>query len=398
MSSVSSTDSTGSVYSMGELLDILRNWISKFIYVQEESDLDIIPLWIIHTHLATELYTSPRLLIDSPLPGSGKTTLLEHLSQFCKAPVQMASVSSGAMLGRITKDGTRTLLIDEADRALDPKRPNVGDLIALLNSGYKRGSTRPVLVQKNKEWEIEEMPTFSPVAIAGNSPNIPEDTRSRCIVVKLLPDYQSRAQESDWEELEFPAYQIKLDILASVETFREPISQSNPRLPKGCVNRFKEKWKPLKRIASLAGGDWEERVDKYILQDIQNIREQSENGDSKLTPHIQLMKDLYEIYGGERTFIGTETLIQKLARQNPEYWGELSVFGRAITTQRFGRMLNSKFYLNSQRVGDSPRGYHSNQFERIWTSLGLPPMKPTEPTEPAQPTESKPEESNGSVW
>lgn len=394
MSSVDSAGSTGSAYSMGELLDILRNWITRFIYVQEESDLDIIPLWIIHTHLATELYTSPRLLIDSPLPGSGKTTLLEHLSQFCKDPVQMASVSSGAMLGRITKDGTRTLLIDEADRALDPKRPNVGDLIALLNSGYKRGSTRPVLVQKNKDWEIEEMPTFSPVAIAGNSPNIPEDTRTRCIVVKLLPDSQNRAQESDWEELEFLAYQIKLDILASIETFREPISQSNPRLPKGCVNRFKEKWKPLKRIASLAGRDWEERVDKYILQDIQNIREQSENGDSKMTPHIQLMKDLYEIYGGERTFIGTLTIIQKLARQNPEYWGELSVSGRAISEQRLGRILNSKFYLNSQRMGDSPRGYHSNQFERIWESLGLSLMKPTEPTELPEPTE----ETNGSVW
>lgn len=394
MHSVNSTGSTGSAYSMRELLDILRNWITRFIYVQEESDLDIIPLWIIHTHLATELYTSPRLLIDSPLPGSGKTTLLEHLSQFCKDPVQMASVSSGAMLGRITKDGTRTLLIDEADRALDPKRPNVGDLIALLNSGYKRGSTRPVLVQKNKDWEIEEMPTFSPVAIAGNSPNIPEDTRTRCIVVKLLPDSQNRAQESDWEALEFPAYQIKLDILASVEMFREPITQSNPRLPKDCVNRFKEKWKPLKRIASLAGADWEERVDKYILQDIQNIREQSENGDSKVSPQIQLMKDLYEIYGGERTFIGTLTIIQKLARHNPEYWGELSVSGRAISEQRLGRILNSKFYINSQRLGDSPRGYHSNQFERIWESLGLSLMKPTEPTELPKPTE----ETNGSVW
>jgi len=387
MNSVNSTGSGGSVYSMGELLEILRNWISRFVFVQEESDLDIIPLWIIHTHLAEELYTSPRLLIDSPVPGSGKTTLLEHIAQFAKAPVQMASVSSPAMLGRITKDGTRTLLIDEADRALDPKRPGVNDLYALLNSGYKRGSTRPVLVSKNKDWEIEEMPTFSPVAIAGNSPNIPEDTRTRCIVVKLLPDIENRAQESDWEILDMPAYQIRLDILESVETFRQEIAEINPKLPPGCVNRFKEKWKPLKRIAVLAGGDWADRVDSYILKDIQNIKEQRENGDSRLSPHIQLMKDLYEIYGGERTFIGTETLVMHLARINPEYWGESSIFGKAITAQRFGRTLNSKFYLNSQRVGDSPRGYHSTQFERIWVSLGLPRLKPTEPTEPAKPTD-----------
>lgn len=387
MNSVNSTGSGGSVYSMGELLEILRNWISRFVFVQEESDLDIIPLWIIHTHLAEELYTSPRLLIDSPVPGSGKTTLLEHIAQFAKAPVQMASVSSEALLARLTSRGIRTLLIDEADRALDPKRTGTPALIAILNSGYKRGSTRPVLVPQSKDWEVEEMPTFSPVAIAGNSPNIPEDTRTRCIVVKLLPDIENRAQESDWEILEFPAYQIRLDILESVETFREPIAEINPKLPPGCVNRFKEKWKPLKRIAVLAGGDWAERVDSYILKDIQNIKEQRENGDSKLSPHIQLMKDLYEIYGGERTFIGTETLVMRLARINPEYWGESSIFGKAITAQRFGRTLNSKFYLNSQRVGDSPRGYHSKQFERIWVSLGLPRLKPTEPTEPAKPTE-----------
>ncbi len=393
-----SAGSSGSVYSMGELLEILRNWYGRYIHFQDERDLDILPLWTIHTHLAMELYSSPRLLIDSPLPGSGKTTLLEHIYQFTKDPVQMASISSPAMLGRITKDGPRTLLIDEADRALDPKRPNVGELIALLNSGYKRGSTRPVLVQKGKDWELEVMPTFSPVAIAGNSPNIPEDTRTRCIVVRLLPDRENRARESDWEALEFPAYQIKLDILASVETFREPILEINPPLPKDCVNRFKEKWKPLKRIAILAGGDWAERVDKYILQDIQNIREQNENGDSKMTPHIQLMKDLYEIYDGERKFIGTENIVSRLARQNPEYWGLSSIYGREITAQKFGRILNSKFYLNSQRVGDSPRGYSSIQFERIWISLGLPPLKPTEPTEPPKPAEFKLEEPNESIW
>ena len=398
MNSVSSTDSTGSVYPVGEMLEILRNWISKFIFVQDESDLDKIPLWIIHTHLAHELYTSPRLLIDSPLPGSGKTTLLEHIAQFANAPIQMASVSSPAMLGRITKDGIRTLLIDEADRALDPKRPNVGELIALLNSGYKRGSTRPTLVQKGKDWELEEMPTFSPVVMAGNSPNIPEDTRTRCIVVRLLPDNENRAQESDWETLEFPAYQIKLDILASVETWREQILNSEITLPINCVNRFKEKWKPLKRIAVLAGGDWAQRVDSYILHDIQNIKEQNENGDSKLTPHIQLVKDLYEIYEGENKFIGTRTIIEKLARHNPEYWGDSSIYGRAISEQKFGRVLNSKFYLNSQRLGDSPRGYHSTQFENIWVSLGLPRIKPTEPTEPTKPTEFIVEEPNGSIW
>ena len=396
-SSGDSGSSAGNEHSISEMLELLLNWVSTYVIFQNERDKHIIPLWIIHTHLAEELYTSPRLLIDSPMPGSGKTTLLEHLSKFCKDSVQMASVSSPALLGRITANGIRTLLIDEADRALDPKKPGVQDLIALLNSGYKKGSTRPVLVQKGKEWVVDEMPTFSPVAIAGNTPKIPEDTRTRCIVVRLLPDKKSIAQESDWEELEPWVIQLKADLEVSAINWREQIAQtSKPPLPKECVNRFKEKWKPLKRIAILAGGDWAENVDQYILQDIENIKEQKENGDSKLTPHIQLVKNLHEIFEGELKFIGTETLVGKLARQNSEYWGDSSMFGRAITSQRFGRLINSSFGLNSQRNTEGVRGYHAKQFQSIWESMGLPLNKPAEPTEPPKPTE--PESNNGDIW
>ena len=395
MNAVNSPDSTGSGGSMAEALSLLREWFSKYVYVQDERDLDIIALWTLSTHLAEELYTSPRLLIDSPVPGSGKTTLLEHISKFSKDPVQMASVSSPALLGRITASGIRTLLLDEADRSLDPKRPGVNDLIALLNSGYKRGSTRPVLVQKNKEWIAEEMPTFAPVAIAGNTPLLPEDTRSRCIVVRLLPDIENKARESDWEELDPWAYDLKQFIEATAETYREQIKTLNPQLPKSCINRFKEKWKPLKRIAVLAGGDWAERVDQHILNDIQTIKEQTENGDSRIQTHIQLLKDLSEIYGGERQFKSTESLIWNLAKVNPDYWSEFSVYGKGLTPQRLGRLLNGKFGLNSQRVGDSARGYHSTQFERLWRQLGITPIKPTEPTEPPKPEGNG---SNDSTW
>jgi hypothetical protein len=364
---------------------------------QDLRDYDLIPLWIIHTHLAEELYTSPRLLIDSPMPGSGKTTLLEHLSKFCKDSVQMASVSSPALLARLTADGTRTLLIDEADRALDPKKPGVQDLIALLNSGYKKGSTRPVLVQEGKKWVIVQMRLFSPVAIAGNTPKIAEDTRTRCIVVRLLKGKKGKAQESDWEELEPNVIQLRADIEVSAIQWREQITQtSKPPLPKECEDRFLEKWKPLKRIAILAGDDWAERVDQYILQDIENIKEQEENGDSKLALHIQLVKDLNEIFEGELKFMGSETLVSKLARHNSEYWGELSMFGRAITTQRLGRLVNASFGLNSQRNTEGVRGYHAKQFQSIWESMGLPLNKPAEPTEPPKPTE--PESDNGDIW
>ncbi len=97
--------------------------LAKYVAVMHDGDLDVLTLWAAHTHVALECYTSPRLLLDSPVPASGKTTTLEHLQRLSAAPLQAASLSSAALLARILAKQIRTLLIDEADRNLDPKRP-----------------------------------------------------------------------------------------------------------------------------------------------------------------------------------------------------------------------------------------------------------------------------------
>jgi hypothetical protein len=380
-----SVGSVGSVALVREAVEGTRNWLKRYIHVQEERDLDIVALWIFSTHVAKELHTTPRLLIDSPLPGSGKTTLLEHIGKLAKDPVQIASISSTALLGRITAKGIRTLLLDEIDRSLDPKRPGVQDLIALLNSGYKVGGTRPVLV--GKDWDVVEMPSFAPVAMAGNTPLLPDDTRSRSIVIRLLPDNSGQAQESDWEELDIWALQLKEQIVAAAESVRELFSTFKPSLPKGCANRFREKWKPLKRISVLVGKDWEDRVDSYILNDIETIKEQSENGDSRISLHHQLLKDLWEVFEGERKFKSTESIIWALIKLNPDNWSDSGYGGKALTPKRLSVLLNGRFGLLSQRV-DGVRGYTSTQFAKLWQGFSIGTLKqPAEPAETAKPAE-----------
>ena len=380
-----SVGSVGSVALVREAVEGIFNWLKRYIHVQDERDLYILALWIFASHVAKELYTSPRLLIDSPLPGSGKTTLLEHISKLAKDPVQIASISSPALLARLTANGIRTLLLDEIDRSLDPKRPGVNDLIAILNSGYKVGGTRPVNVANGKDWDIVEMPTFAPVAMAGNTPLLPDDTRTRCLVIRLLPDNSGQAQESDWEELDIWALQLKEQIVAAAESVRELVAGIKPSLPRGCVNRFREKWKPLKRISVLVGKDWEERVDSYILNDIETIKEQSENGDSRISLQHQLLKDLWDVFEGERKFKSTESIIWALIKLNPDSWSDTGYGGKAITPKRLSILLNGKFGLLSQRV-DGVRGYTSTQFVKLWQGFSIGTLKqPAEPAETAKP-------------
>ena len=167
----------------GEPIDgaeVLRNvtaWYKRFVVVCDELDLPLLALWTVHTHLAKECYTTPRLLLDSITYGSGKTTVCEHMQRLGCNAVHMATISSTPLLVRILENGIRTLLVDEVDRSLAPDRQGVGDLLSVLNSGYKVGATRPVLVQtKGNNWEVQNMPTHAPVVLAGNSPRLPYDT------------------------------------------------------------------------------------------------------------------------------------------------------------------------------------------------------------------------------
>lgn len=386
---VGSHEGSASV-SDGDILDDVRRWFSRYVHTMHESDLDLLTLWTVHTHLVSDLYTTPRLLLDSPVPGSGKTTVLEHLGHLALDTVQAAALSSSALLTRMLADRMRTILIDEADRSLDPKLDGTTELLAILNSGYKRGGTRPVLTpDKENGWKVQEMPTFSPVAMAGNNPNLPDDTRSRIIRVLLLPDLDGNVEESDWELIEADAESLKQRIEVWADDVRDDVANNRPPLPAGVIGRAKERWSPLKRIAAVVGGRWPDVVDDLAEADLEQLKQDKEDGMVIDKPAVVLLKHLAQIWGVE-AFVPTRELVERLTQHDPEMWGEYSAFGKPLTAQRFGRMLATSYSINSTRQGDSPRGYFRAKLLPVWRRMGITPPAETdgadgtgEPTEAA---------------
>ena len=369
------------VGSFERVLTDVRAWLSRFVCVMDDLDLDLLTLWAAHTHLAFETYTTPRLVLDSSMPGSGKTTVLEHLSRLCLSPIQAASLSSPALLTRMLNKSMRTILIDEVDRSLDPKKPGVEDLIAVLNSGYKRGATRPVLVPgKGGEWDVSEMSTFSPVAMAGNAPNLPDDTRSRCIRVLLMPDLEGRVESSDWEEIEEEAQELGRRMAEAADEAREFVRTVRPELPAGCIGRIKERWNPIKRVATAAGGPWAAIADELIRRDIAEAEMDKEDGITHLPPAVVLLKDIRDIWEPSDAFTPSGVLIHRLIQHNPAMWSMASSYGKELNAQRLGRMLVTAFKLHSTRQGDSKRGYFRANLENVWRRMGMTPPKQTDGT------------------
>ncbi|WP_052450889.1 DUF3631 domain-containing protein [Actinomyces polynesiensis] len=353
------------------LLSSVRRWFARYVCVTDDADLDLLTLWAAHTYVVEVTYSTPRLILDSSMPGSGKTTTLEHLAHLCFQPVQAASLSSPALLARILAKSPRTILIDEVDRNLDPKKPGVDELLAVLNSGYKRGATRPVLVPvKGGSWDVEEMPTFGPVAMAGNAPNLPDDTRSRSIRVLLMPDLEGRVEPSDWEDIEMAAGDLREALEQAMEAVRDEIRDTHPTLPNGCVGRMREKWNPLARVAHVAGGEWIEKVETLINRDVAEVEAERADGLTKLPPAVVLIRDLFLIWGEQETFLRTPTMVSRLIDLNPEMWGEGSAYGRALTVQRLGRMLSQGAKVHSGKVAGE-RGYTRASFVTVWGRMGI---------------------------
>lgn len=380
------------------LLDDVRSWFADFIRVMNDDDLDLLALWAVHTHAVRDLPSTPRLLIDSPLPGSGKTTCLEHLQHLCFKPVSMSNISSAALLTRILEDEPRTLLLDEVDRTLRRENPITPDLLAIMNSGYKKGSTRPVLTpggKGGKDWVVKEMPTYAPIAMAGNAPNLPDDTRTRTIRVLLMPDLEGVVSESDWESIENSSRLLQGRIARWAELASPQLSECRPALPPQVRNRFREKWTPLRRVAELAGNDWPKKVDAMAVTDVEQAEQDREDGLMVDKPHIKLMRHLSEEWPPGQKLVSSGELVDLLAMNHPSEWGDDNPFGSAITPQRMGKMLVANYKINTFREssGERRRGYLLADFLRVWPRVGVQvprwatdsPSEPDVMDEPSQP-------------
>lgn len=127
------------------VLAAVEDWFSRYVLTRSEHGPLVLALWAAHTHALEWLYSTPRLILSSAAPECGKTTALEHLERLSAEPL-MGSHATPALLARSVAGGTATLLLDEVDNLLHMRREGTPDLLAVLNSGYRRGGSRPVLV------------------------------------------------------------------------------------------------------------------------------------------------------------------------------------------------------------------------------------------------------------
>lgn len=187
------------------------------------------------------------------------------------------------------------------------------------------------------------------------------------IRILLMPDLHGTVEDSDWELWEDDAANLHKRIVDWTGSVSERVSETHVDLHDRCIGRLREKWRPVKRIAVLAGGRWPEVVDALIEKSIVEDDLEREAGLKALPPGMVLLKDLYDAWPDGEEFLSSKEMVDLLIAHNPDFWDAGSGYGRAINAQRLGRMLNQAAKIHSLRERrNGPRGFTRMQFQLAW--------------------------------
>jgi hypothetical protein len=385
-----------------QIYSVLRRFIGA-----SRDYLMLLVVWILHTWVYQLLVTTPRVLITSILPSSGKSTLMDWLYHLCFKPIAMSSVSSPALLSRAASDGG-TLLIDEADRTLRKDSPYTADLLAISNSGYKDGGARPTLEPtKGGGWERVDLSTWCPVAYAGNNPDLPDDTYSRCISVFL---YQSdMVADTDWELIQKgdpdttpptppdAGYLALADAIQKWEQSYTTMLRHRPRLDACIKGRAREKWLPLARVAQTladlvdADGErvsWLDTIMRLAVADVEQQADDAALGLRNNSPHTAIITDIARLWSmqwPDTPFVGSARMCSALALHDPNSWGSSCSFGTAITPRRPATMLKKVGVDATRDRKQTQRGYYYAAFRQAWDTLHVWDSLAKEGITPPQP-------------
>ena len=344
-STVDQDDSTPR--TLADALDRITRWITKYTVLPDNRSAATLALWAAHTWVSTSFYTSPRVIMSSPVAGSGKTRVLELLAGVSYQSKMTLNSSTAAIYRRISKaldsgNLPQTLLYDEVDALFGARpTPQAEDMRALLNAGYKAGAT--VDRCEGDSNEVREFKVFAPVALAGLAGHMPDTITTRAITIEMkkrrrgekISPYRERTAHAEMSGVR--------EFLASwANGMRDDLAVAEVSLPDGVEDRPAEVWEPLLIIADAAGGDWptiaRDACRSFVFAPVKRPPSQG----------IELLSDIRKIMGHDpdddavpvpADRIRTVVLVEKLNALTEGAWREMN--GKdGITTRRVAQLLS----------------------------------------------------------
>lgn len=292
-----------------QLLKDIAAYMRRFIFFTYKLDAEVAATWAIGSHVYMEFNIFPRLGVTSPLPECGKTTCLDVLEHLVLRAVRADNISTSIAF-RIMEEYKPSLILDETDRYLK-ENP---ELIGILNSGHKKDGFVWRTEKINDRQVVSKFGVYGPLAYG--MINFPEQTLfSRTIFVQLKRKPSDEFTE-DFDKEENPVLIQELSILRHkivrwTSDHREHLKACKPNTA-NLINRNRNNWRPLLKVAEVAGGDWT----RLLFQGMTTDAPVSKKSDAE-----RLLRDLQNIYYTRRVDrLSSAAIIADLIKQTDSQW------------------------------------------------------------------------------
>lgn len=340
-----------------ELLDALRDALTKYVVLPSPQAADAVALWIAATHAQPAWAHAPRLVIRGPEKRCGKSRLLDIVEATCHRPLITVNASPAAVYRSITDDPP-TMLVDEADTIFGPKADSNEGLRGLLNAGHQRN--RPAVRYDQASNQVVTIPTFAMAALAGIGA-MPDTIEDRAVVIRMrrrAPDEQAvpYRHRRDRPGLHTLALRLTRWIRADLAT----LERAEPSMP--VEDRAADTWEPLVAVADHAGGHWPERARAAV------VTLTNEADDNRQTSsQVRLLADCRIAFGDESA-LPTAVLLDRLKADPDAPWIDYGPTG--LTPAKLSTLLR-EFDIRPGNIrfpdGIQAKGYQRADFTDAWT-------------------------------
>lgn len=346
-------DSNGSI-----ILDAVLAYLKRFVVYPSEHASIAHTLWIAHTHRMDAWESTPRIAFLSPEPGSGKSRALEITETLVPIPVQAVNVTAAYLFRKVSDPaGMPTILFDEIDTVFGPKAKENEEVRGLINAGHRRGAVAGRCVIRGKGVELEELPAYCAMAVAGVG-DLPDTIITRSVVIAMRKRSPTETIEPYRPRLHAGAgngLRNLLSMWAGNQSFGSPW----PVMPESVTDRNADVWEPLLAVADAAGGDWPAlaRVSAVSLVSFAMWKTPSLG--------IRLLADICKVFG-ERDSMPTALLLEALCKLDEAPWGDLR--GKPLKDRGLAALLR-KYGVHSRqiRVGlATVKGYTREDLHDPW--------------------------------
>jgi hypothetical protein len=198
-------------------------------------------------------------------------------------------------------------------------------------------------------------PVFAPLAVAGINLRFPADVESRFIWINMTPGKVKR-----WDDRlsAAPFHQVGEQFRLLRRPMLGMAYEHDDAIPAELAGRMGDKWRPLIITADLIGGRWPELAREIAVTEVlDELAEAPEVPEQAL-----LYRDCAEAFHLDEDRLRSSVLIDRLAQEHPESWGEKS--GRPIKTAEAlaSRLRSKSFRPAKSRSNGQFRGYELASF------------------------------------